>query len=412
MALFRPYEPGHDTEAVHRIWRETGWLKDDKTDFMDTHIACGRSLVAEVHGAPECLVVTHPGSLKYNGTDIPFACVSSVTTSRVARRQSLAGRLTAEAIARDVADGAIISGLGMFEQGYYDRLGMGTGGYVHRFAFEPADLRVPGATRVPRRLTADDFAQVHANRLSRRRGHGGCNITPAGFTHAELLAADRGRFALGFADGPGGTLSHHVCIDTRGEVRQGPYLVRWMAWTTRGQFLELMGVIRNLGDQVLLVYVKESMGIQMQDLARHPFRHRLSTHEGRFDARMHVEADWQMRICDLPACLAHSSLPGDPVRFNLSVTDPIEAFLPEDAPWRGVGGEYVVQLGPASRAEPGADAALPTLRASVNALTRMWLGVRPATALHLTDDLEGPPELLERLDGLIRLPDPQPDWDF
>ena len=52
------------------------------------------------------------------------------------------------------------------------------------------------------------------------------------------------------------------------------------------------------------------------------------------------------------------------------------------------------------------------LTASVNAFSRMWLGVRPATALNFTDDLSGPPELLEALDSLLRLPDPQPDWDF
>ncbi len=50
--------------------------------------------------------------------------------------------------------------------------------------------------------------------------------------------------------------------------------------------------------------------------------------------------------------------------------------------------------------------------APVNAFSRMWLGVRPATALNFTDDLSGPPELLEALDSLLRLPDPQPDWDF
>ncbi len=61
---------------------------------------------------------------------------------------------------------------------------------------------------------------------------------------------------------------------------------------------------------------------------------------------------------------------------------------------------------------PGADPALPTLAASVGAFTRMWLGVRPATGLAATDDLFGPQELLERLDRVLRLPDPKPDWDF
>ena len=69
-------------------------------------------------------------------------------------------------------------------------------------------------------------------------------------------------------------------------------------------------------------------------------------------------------------------------------------------------------LGPASSAEPGVDAGRPTLTASAGAFTRLWLGVRPATRLTVTDALAGPPELLEKLDYALRLPDPKPDWDF
>jgi hypothetical protein len=72
----------------------------------------------------------------------------------------------------------------------------------------------------------------------------------------------------------------------------------------------------------------------------------------------------------------------------------------------------VVTLGPSSGAEPGQDAALPTLSASVGAFTRLWMGVRPATSLAITDDLSGPRALLENLDWLLRLPAPKPDWDF
>ena len=50
--------------------------------------------------------------------------------------------------------------------------------------------------------------------------------------------------------------------------------------------------------------------------------------------------------------------------------------------------------------------------ASVNAFTRLWLGVCPATGLSVTDGLEAPRELLEELDVVLRLLDPQPDWDF
>lgn len=51
------------------------------------------------------------------------------------------------------------------------------------------------------------------------------------------------------------------------------------------------------------------------------------------------------------------------------------------------------------------------LAASAGAFTRLWLGVRPATGLAFTDSLAGPPGLLEVLDGILRLPDPKPDWE-
>ena len=97
---------------------------------------------------------------------------------------------------------------------------------------------------------------------------------------------------------------------------------------------------------------------------------------------------------------------------NLELSDPIERYLDENAAWRGVAGEYVVTLGPETSAEPGADVALPTLSASVGAFTRMWMGVRPASGLAVTDHLVGSPDLLAALDQTLRLPPPRLDWDF
>jgi hypothetical protein len=100
------------------------------------------------------------------------------------------------------------------------------------------------------------------------------------------------------------------------------------------------------------------------------------------------------------------------VRFNLELQDPIERYLGEDVPWRGTGGDYVVTLGPTSSAERGRDGTLPSLRASVGAFTRLWLGVCPASGLAVTDELDGPSELLASLERLLRLPQPYIDWDF
>ena len=148
-----------------------------------------------------------------------------------------------------------------------------------------------------------------------------------------------------------------------------------------------------------------------QDLIEQPLKHFEVTEKGKFESRIQASAYWQMRINDLPGCLARTRLPWADLRLNLKLTDPIQALL-QDAPWRGVAGHYVVTLGRRSRADAGHDASLPTLAASAGAFTRLWLGVRPATGLAATDDLAGPPDLLEALDSAFRLPDPKPDWDY
>ena len=80
--------------------------------------------------------------------------------------------------------------------------------------------------------------------------------------------------------------------------------------------------------------------------------------------------------------------------------------------WRGVAGEHTVRLGERSSVSAGIDAGLPVLDASVGAFTRLWLGVRPATGLALTDDLAAPPELLEALDEVFALPPPRAGWPY
>jgi len=127
---------------------------------------------------------------------------------------------------------------------------------------------------------------------------------------------------------------------------------------------------------------------------------------------MTASAYWQVRILDLPGALAQTSLDTEPLRFNLVVSDPIESFLEDGSPWRGIAGDYVVEVGPECNAAPGQDPTLPTLTASVNAFSRMWLGVRPASSLSWTDELSGSSGLLERLDRAFRLPVPSPDWEF
>jgi hypothetical protein len=406
---FRPYDVERDKEATHRIWREIGWIEEGQEEAMDIFVQAGRAMVAEINGEAECLVLSTPGEMRYLDETLPFTGVTAVTTSRVARKQGFASRLTARVLAADAVGGALVAGLGMFEQGFYNQLGFGTGSYEHWVSFDPARLRLETEARVPQRVSADDWRAVHASLLARRRVHGSVAFSPPEMVQAELKFAKNG-FGLGYYDGPNGELTHHLWCRARGE--HGPYSVAWMSYQSLDQFLELMALLRNLGDQVRLVRMCEPPGIQLQDLIAQPFKERQITERGQFEARMSGAAYWQVRICDLVGCLRHTRLYGGPVRFNLCLSDPIARFLEDDAPWLGIAGNYLVQLGPTSEAIAGQDPSLPTLHASVGAFTRLWLGVGPASGLAVTDALAGPRELLADLERALLLPAPKVDWDF
>jgi len=411
---WRRYDAATDLEAIQRIWLEVGWLEPGNArhrDALGWFAQAGDALVGLVRDEPECLVLTAAGTLRYQRTDLPFSAVSGVTTSVVARKQGIASRLTARAVAEAAQAGAAVSGLGAFEQGYYTRFGFGMGGYDHKLIFDPGELQVPAKARPPYRLTVDDWEEMHAARLRRTRHHGSVSLTAPEVTRAEACFHRNG-FGLGYRDGGNGALSHHIWLQTE-HIDHGPYCVEWLCFETPAQFLELMALIQTLGEQVRVIKMMEPRGIQLQDFRVTPFRDNQVRHEGRFKTGMEAVAWWQMRINDAAACIAAIQLPGQgELRFNLTLSDPIEPFLPIDIDWRGAAGEYVVTLGASSGAERGRDAALPTLEASVNALTRMWLGVRPATGLAITDDMAGPPELLEALDETLCMPDPYPDWTY
>jgi hypothetical protein len=385
-------------------------MEKDQEPGVDALVEAGSALVAELSGEPECLVTRASGEIRYLDLELPFACITSVTTSRVARKQGLAARLTARCLADAAAEGAIVAGLSMFEQGFYNQLGFGTGGYEHVLSLDPSQLVLQVRHRTPRRLTLQDLPEVHALRLRRRRGHGSCNLHPSGTTQADLMLYPNVA-GLGFHDGPQGTLSHCLWFSAK-ELDHGPYEVIALLYQTWPQMLELLALIRSFGDQIRLVKLREPAGLQLQDVLERPFYRRAVSNHSNYATGIRAAAYWQMRICDLPGCLALTSLPIPDLRFNLHLTDPIGKYLDHDAPWTGIAGSYQLRLGPQSAAQPGTDESLPTLMASVGAFTRMWLGVLSATALSVTDDLTGPPDLLSLLDGALRLPRPSPDWDF
>ena len=405
----RGFDKEKDRKAVHRIWREIGWIDKGEEKALDAFLDANDALVAEVNGEVEFLASTSPGSIRYLEEDLVFSGVTAVTTGCVARKLGIAKRVTSLAIAADAVKGALVSGLGCFEQGFYDLLGYGTCRYENHVTFDPANLDLDVDCRVPVRVTDKAWKSVHRSRLARMRGHGSVSFDRAGLTRAEMMWSHNG-FGFGYHDGPGGALSHHIWFSVR-DAEFGPYTACWMVYQSYDQFLELMAAVRNLGDQVRMVSLCEPPGIQFQDFLRQPFRYRQLTEKSKYENRMRASAWQQTRICDLQGCLAKTHL-REEVRFNLELSDPIEEYLEADSPWRGVGGTYIVTLGKDSAAETGYDRSLSTLRASVNAFSRLWLGVRPASGLAVTDDLSGPEDLLRKLDIVFRLPEPNIDWEF
>ncbi len=432
----RRYKRERDLRAIQRIWYEIGWIDSKRgeralADFLST----GSCLTAVLNGEAECIVHTSPGAMRYVNPlrnrrlnpslapevddDLPMCAVTAVTTSRIARRLGLALRLTARQLAAGAQGGAALAVLGAFDQGFYDRLGFGTGSYDHFIRFDPATLGVDVPFRPPKRLTAKDWQAVHGAMVGRRRGHGGCVLNEPVLMKAELGLRPNG-FGFGFETD--GALSHCVWLREK-NAEHGPYRVEMLAYQDGGQLMELMALLKSLGDQVSLIDMPEPPDIQLQSLLRQPFRNRRNTRNSDFAAAHDAEAWWQLRVLDLPACVERRYWPGEPVRFNLTLTDPVTDHLPAGT-WGGCGGDYWISVGPSSHATPGHRDDLPTLHATVGAFSRLWFGVAPASSLAITDGLRmeeatnpdapdaSPSNLYERLDDALCMPTPRLGWDF
>ncbi|RMH80732.1 MAG: GNAT family N-acetyltransferase [Actinomyces sp.] len=418
----QPYSPSRLAEVV-TIWHECGWIDahdDGHRSALETFCGVGRSEVALVDGRAEAHVHRTPGTIRHLDTDLPFCAITAVATSRVGRRRGLASTLTALALARGADEGGVVAGLGIFEQGFYDRLGFGSGPYEHRLTFDPSALRLPDRpVRHPVRLGPDDHEAMHAALVGRARRHGAVTLGPAALVRAELGFLEN-LWALGLPD-DAGRLSAFVAGRAKGE--RGPYTVDWIAYRDGDELLDLLHLLRSLGDQVNTVEMIEPPEVQLQDLLDRPLR-RYDLSEGRSQRAL---AWWQIRVLDVPAAVAAVDWEGTPVRFVADITDPVTHhlgraadLLDASAPpprWHGVAGRYRVELGRASSAQLLADTAsppsgLPVLTASVGAFSRLLFGVRPASTLAVCDDLTAPPDLLARLDRALALSTPHPGWDF
>ncbi len=408
--ISREYRADTDRDHAVRIQREVGWIEGEKTDGLDCLLESGRTRMADLRGRPECMGISVPGSIRHLERDLPLSAVLSITTGYAGRKRGLAGRVTAELMALDHAEGAEVAMLGVFDHGYYDRLGFGAGSPDTWMGIDPACLKVDIPDRPPERLGTDDFEEVHRCRLHRMRGHGSCTLTPSAVTRADMLWEQKSPAGLGYRD-EAGVLTHHLWLGScKGE--HGPYWVAWLCYRSWEQLVELLGVLKTLGDQVHLVRVKQPAGFPLLGLLDKPLK-RLRAREGsRFAPYFRSVCYWQLRILDLPGCMEDTCVPWGSAEFNLELSDPVERFLDGDSSWRGTAGEWTVGLGAESWARPGHSPGLPLMRASVGAFSRLWIGSAGASALAACDRLQAPQELVSQLDRMLLMPRPFPDWDF
>ena len=414
MALdIRAYDPSIDLPAVDRIWREVGWLeKGDEMATLGTFLTGSNAEVGLLDGAPECAVVWTPGTLRYQDTDLPLCAVTAVTTSRIGRKQGFATAMTARAVRDGAQAGAAVAALGIFDQGFYDRVGFGTGPYENRVNVDPASLAVDHVPyRRPVRLGPDDHAELHRALTVRHRGHGAVVLDPPPIIEAECRWLEE-PFGLGFRDGDDGRLTHFLFGSSKGE--HGPYQIGFLSYEHPAQLLELLRVVRELGDQVTSLRLIEPPELQLQDLIDAPFRRHTQTKASDHATGIEAKASFQYRIVDLAACVGARHWTGPPVRCNLTLSDPAVAVLArnDEHDWPGVAGEWVLTIGSTSTVEAGHDPGLETITASINGFTRAWLGARPPSSLTLTGELNGPPALLADLDAALAVPPPHPGWNF
>lgn len=390
-----------DHDAVIRMWREVQWIDDSDrmADALRGFLGYGDAQVAVLDGAAEALVHRTPGTIRYEDLDLPLSAVTAVTTSPVARNLGLATRMTAAAVAAAGQEGAAVAALGMFEQGFYDRIGFGSFGYTLQLVFDPGRLRVDVPTDRAVRVGRDDWQDLAALLARSHRGHGGVRLDPPDALRAETGWVEDPYLGLGFRAADGRLRAAMVGTNAS---EYGPYRIALLAFESLEDLRDLLGLLRSLSAQIHQVALVEPSGVQIQDLLDRPLRRSELLDLDRRPP--HTFMSWaQLRILDLGACVAARRWPGEPVSFDLTVEDPITGA---GHPWAGVGGDHSITVGSPSTVVSGHRGGLPVLRASVGALSRLWFGVRPATGLALTDRLEGPPELLSALDRALLLPPP------
>ena len=390
--MSRFYDKSRDASAIHRLWIESGWLEDkkDELDNFDAFLECASIRVSDLDGEAESVVATLPGDYQHGNTRLPFSIISSVNTGRIGRKQGLATKTLSESLGDSYLSGAVAAGLGIFDQGFYDRVGFGTTGYERWIRFDPS-LLLPGLpTERAVRLDESNCDEIHAHRLSRMRYHGSVNVTPSGHTRLELKESRNG-FGLGIRRN--GDLVSHFWFSAK-NIESGPYSVYWHAFTDWESIPAALGLLTNLGDQVHLVHMREPVYLQMQDFVLKPLRNQAMSAGARSEQRTRAKAYHQMRILDLRKAVEVVSLSHGEIEFNLQLSDPVESHLSESSPWRGCGGDYTIRLGKESMCAEGHASGLPLMSADIGTFTRFWAGVLSPRALSVSKRLTAPEDLL------------------
>lgn len=404
---FDAYEEERDWKAVECIWRDIGWMGDE-IEPIQTELSLEFARVARLNGNAESFAIGADASLHYLNQDLPLAGITAVGTSALARKRGIASQLTARLVAEMADAGAAAAMLGIFDQGYYDRLGFGSGTYDRLVSFHPADLKVSPPQRMPCRIDSSDWEEMHRCRTSKRKIQGGVTFKSPTATRCETIR--KNQFGYGFRDEATGELTHYMwCRAT--DRGMGPYQAT-LVYSVFDQLLELLGVIKSLGDQVRLFRVFEPPGIQFQDLISRPFLRVSMSKDSQFQTGIRCFAASQVRICDLAACIRATRIESSPVSFNLQLEDPIAEYLGDYRGWRGVAGSYTITFGPESTVQSGHAPGCHTLTASVGAFTRLWLNVQNASSLAVTDRLDAPARLLQSLDRALNFSRPTWDWRF
>jgi len=406
---YRKFDYKKDKEAVYRILNEAGWVHDkDKDKYLNEFLPKGDTWVATIDDEPEVMVVTSKGTIKYLDKEIQLGAVTGVVASFIARKQSIAGKLTANKIAMDAMNGAEVETLCIFDQGYYNKLGFGNGHYETVVEFCPAFMNIKRKIGLVKRLTSKDGAVMHQNRLERMLQHGA--VTLEEYTTLAEFGEDDKNIGLGFVD-ENGKLTHHLAFWGKGK-ESGPIWIKWMAYQNLDQLMDLLALLKSLDDQIHIIEMIEPTEIQMQDFLDKPFLMKNITKGSKYQNGIRSTAFWQHRILDLQKCLEKTHLKCDDFSFNLELDDPIGKYISEEIEWKGISGEYTISLGKNSKAESGFTSGLPTLNASVGAFTRMWFGIMPASTLVFSDGISAPKELLEKLDYAFQIPKPRVNWSY